>query len=197
MTTEICTNLNEAVAGQWVKVGDTKRGVTAVQQIRKVWKDRRIAMDRGDVYRPERDGKSAHRQGENGYRMAYSKLWAFEAGETVEGVLAAVRQREAKARAEAQAEAAAREAATQAAIAQARIVFNDSRDLPGVRIARWTDRNGQPRTTLFRGKAEPWLGETYYSAQISDYKDGTFGSSTCSSNVSVEDAVSRWIAAWW
>lgn len=88
-----------------------------------------------------------------------------------------------------------KETETQRRIAAANITHGDSQDIPGARIARWTDHNGDARTTLYFAKQDAFF--EYYLVQVADYQDGSFGASNCLSDTNAEDAVNRWIAAWW
>ena len=90
---------------------------------------------------------------------------------------------------------AAREAEAQAKIEAACIVHGNGRDIPGSKVARWFDSQGTARITLYFVKVEQMYGSTGYRCQIADFERGFFGSSTCTSMVSAEDAVNRWIAA--
>ena len=195
---EACTNLNNAVAGQYVKAGTTRDGVRRVERIAKVWKNGRIDLGgHGNVFRPETDGGRAYPVGRSGRWSTWSSvIYPFAEGETVEGVQEAL-AREAAARAEAQAkEDAAAEDETERKIAAARIKHSAGRDIEGSGVARWTDRRGNGRTTLYFAKPDSMYGKPGWRVQIADFENGSFSSSFATSLVSAEDAVDRWIAAW-
>ena len=85
---EACTNLNDAKAGQYVKVGTSRNGAKGVKAIVKVCKNGRIDMDgRKEMYVPDTDGRAAYSAGRrSGYLSNVSMIWPFAEGEAVEGV---------------------------------------------------------------------------------------------------------------
>ena len=196
---EACTNLNNARAGQYVKVGTSRNGARSVKAIVKVWKNGRIDMDgRRDMYVPDRDGRTAYPAGRrSGYVSSVSMIWAFAEGETVEGVQEQMAREAQERREDAAREDAKKEAAVQAKIAGARISFSAGQDIPGSGVARWTDRQGSARTTLYFPKPEEMYGTQGWHVNIANFENGSFGSSYATSTISPEDAISRWIAAWW
>ena len=196
---EVCTNLNDAKVGQYVKVGTSRNGAMRVKPIAKVWKNGRIDMGgHKDMYVPDRDGRAAYPAGRrSGYFSSVSMIWPFAEGETVEGVQEQMAREEQERREAAALQDAAKEAAVQAKIAEARISFRAGADIPGSGLARWTDSRGNARITLYFPKHEQMYGTQGWHVNIANFEDGSFGSSYATSTVSPEDAVSRWIAAWW
>ena len=97
--------------------------------------------------------------------------------------------------AEWQAQLSAREAEAQRRIQAAQITFGPCADIPGVNVARWTDSRGDSRILFYYAQHIEDFG--WWNVQISDYQNGSFGSSTATSRVSAEDAVANWIASWW
>jgi hypothetical protein len=195
-TKTACTDLTNAQVDQWVKVGNTKRGISGVAAVAAVWKNGSLKIA-GDVYVPERDGLKAWRRGENGYRRAYNYIEAFGADESVETVAQQLIAAQQAAEEERKAADARKEAQTQAKIAAARIEFGNGRDIPGSKVARWFDVDGSPRTTLYFAKVEPMYGGVGCTVRIADWQNDSFASTSATSMASAEDAVARWIAAWY
>ena len=190
-----CTNLNQAQAGQWVKVGSTKSGVNRVAEIVAVHKNGNVKLDKFSVFKPEPRGDRAYKTGERNRIGGYTVMTPFAEGETVQGVVDAIAGAQDAEHAEREARDAAREREAQAKIEAACIVHSNGRDVPGSKVARWFDSRGNARITLYFAKVEQMYGAIGYRCQIADFENGFFGSSTCASTVSVEDAVNRWIAA--
>ena len=86
----VCTNLNQAQAGQWVKLGNTKRGLQAVRQIEAMHKNGNIKLDKWSVFKPEPSGIRAYKTGEGNRIGGYTVLTHFAEGETVESVEQAI-----------------------------------------------------------------------------------------------------------
>ena len=78
------------------------------------------------------------------------------------------------------------------------IEFGNSADIPGVRVAKWTDSRGRERVTMYKGKLSGVADFRLWVISIVDVNvdyDG-FSTSTASSVVSIDQAAADWIATW-